>query len=213
MAFVLGVCTVIMLSVTAFAAEYRTVIADCLNVRSEPSTESSIIGSFWFGDTVEITEFTNATWVKVKFGDKKAYVARQFLGMNRGQSSRSGVRTSNSDVIEYAKKFLGTPYRYGGNGPDNFDCSGFAKYVYKNFGVNLSRTTYSQVKEGTHVDRSDLQAGDLVFFAPGGNVNHVGIYISDGKFIHAPHTGDVVKISSLNDGNYNKNYYTARRVR
>ena len=219
MAFVLSMCFVILLSFTAFAAEFRYVIADYLNVRSEPSTESDILGGLPQGDLVEVVEFTNPTWVKIKiYGGKHGYVARQYLGTRRIIASRSGstaVRsaTNNSDVIEYAKKFLGVPYAYGGNGPNSFDCSGFAKYVYSNFGVNLSRTTYSQVSEGTHVNRSDLQAGDLVFFAPGSSVSHVGIYISNGQFIHSPQTGDVVKISSMNDGYYNTNYYTARRVR
>ena len=87
------------------------------------------------------------------------------------------------------------------------------KYIFGQFGVQLSRTTYSQVNEGVYVPKDQLRMGDLVFFAPGGNINHVGIYISDGNFIHSTHTGDVVKISSINSGYYANHYYTARRVR
>ena len=217
MTFVFVIILSFSLSVTSFAADYRSVLADLLNVRATPSTDAEILGGLLYGDLVEVVEFTNATWVKIKiYGGNYGYVARQYLGTKRiQQGARSGTRdtNTNSDVIEYAKKFLGVPYSYGGNGPDSFDCSGFAKYVYSNFGVSLSRTTYSQVLDGTYVERSNLAAGDLVFFAPSGSVSHVGIYISDGQFIHAPQTGDVVKISSMNDGYYNKNYYTARRVR
>ncbi|WP_430748814.1 C40 family peptidase [Clostridium intestinale] len=100
---------------------------------------------------------------------------------------------SGQDIVNEAKKHLGKPYVYGATGPSSFDCSGFTKYVYGQLGINLSRTTYTQIKEGTSVARADLQAGDLVFT----NSGHVGIYVSDGQIIHAPRTGSVVKISPI----------------
>lgn len=111
--------------------------------------------------------------------------------------------------MAYANNFLGTPYVWGANGPTSFDCSGFVKYVYSNFGVDLERGTYDQVNQGVSVAREDLQPGDLVFFGSSSDPHHVGIYVGDNSYIHAPRTGDVVKISPLT----RSDYLTARRVR
>lgn len=125
---------------------------------------------------------------------------------SRGNSS-SGNYSSDA-LVQYALSFRGTPYKWGGTTPSGFDCSGFVKYVYGHFGITLSRTTYTQIKEGTSVSRSNLQPGDLVFFGYG-SPHHVGIYIGDNSYVHAPQTGDVVKISPLT----RKDYMGARRVR
>lgn len=113
----------------------------------------------------------------------------------------------DSSIVEYAENFLGVPYVLGGNTPSGFDCSGFTKYVFAHFGINLERRASEQACQGTPVSRGDLQPGDLVFF--GDPVYHVGIYIGGGSFIHAPVPGDVVKISSLRWMDYSM----ARRVR
>ena len=126
-------------------------------------------------------------------------------------ASRGAISKGN-EVVNYASKFLGKPYVYGATGPNAFDCSGLTQYVYNKFGIGLSRTTYTQVEEGTKVKRSDLKAGDLVFFNTEGSISHVGIYIGDGEFIHAPRTGKPVMVSSLSDGYYSEKYATARRI-
>lgn len=123
-----------------------------------------------------------------------------------------GVVSKGTEVANYAYKFLGKPYVYGAAGPNAFDCSGLTQYVYNKFGIGLSRTTYTQVGEGIKVKRSDLKAGDLVFFNTEGSISHVGIYIGDGEFIHAPRTGKPVMVSSLSDGYYSERYATARRI-
>jgi cell wall-associated NlpC family hydrolase len=123
-----------------------------------------------------------------------------------------GVISKGNEVVNYAYKFLGKPYVYGATGPNSFDCSGLTQYVYNRFGVNLSRTTYTQVNQGIKVDRSNLRAGDLVFFNTEGSISHVGIYIGNGEFIHAPRTGKPVMVSSLSDGYYSNKYATARRL-
>jgi cell wall-associated NlpC family hydrolase len=104
---------------------------------------------------------------------------------------------------------LGCKYSWGATGPKYFDCSGLTQYVYKHFGINIPRVSRDQARAGTYVEKSDLQPGDLVFFAySSGVVHHVGIYIGNGSFIHAPQTGDVVKITLLSS---RSDYYTARR--
>jgi cell wall-associated NlpC family hydrolase len=112
-------------------------------------------------------------------------------------------------VVGIAMQYLGHPYRWGGAAPGGFDCSGFAMYVYAQVGVSLPHNAAAQYGMGTPVARSDLQPGDLVFF---NGLGHMGIYIGGGQFIHAPHTGDVVKISSLSQSWYASTYVGARRI-
>jgi peptidoglycan DL-endopeptidase CwlO len=111
-------------------------------------------------------------------------------------------------VVGIAMRYLGVPYVWGGASPSGFDCSGFVMYVYAQVGVSLPHYTGAQWNVGVPVSRSDLQPGDLVFFD---GLGHVGIYIGGGQFIHAPHTGTVVQISSLS-GWYADTYVGARRI-
>lgn len=123
--------------------------------------------------------------------------------------SRGSSPISNDNVVAYASNFLGTPYLWGGTTPSGFDCSGFTQYVYKHFGISIGRTTYDQINDGVGVSREQLQPGDLVFFGKGGNPTHMGMYVGNGAMIHAPRTGDVVKISPVD----RRDYITARRVK
>jgi cell wall-associated NlpC family hydrolase len=112
-------------------------------------------------------------------------------------------------VIGIAMQYLGVPYRWGGADPSGFDCSGFIMYVYSQMGVSLPHHAASQYGIGVPVSRDQLQAGDLVFF---NGLGHAGIYVGGDAFIHAPHTGDVVKISSLSDSWYAATWVGARRI-
>ena len=113
-------------------------------------------------------------------------------------------------VVGIAMRYLGVPYRWGGASPSSgFDCSGFTMYVYAQVGVSLPHNAAMQYGLGTPVSRSQLAPGDLVFF---NGLGHMGMYIGGGQFIHAPHTGDVVKISSLSDSWYARTYVGARRL-
>ena len=111
-------------------------------------------------------------------------------------------------AVALARAELGVPYVWGGESPSGFDCSGLVQYVYGRLGVALPRVAADQYGAGRHVSRSDLRPGDLVFFD---GLGHVGIYIGGGRFIHAPHTGTVVQISSLT-GWYADMYVGATRV-
>ncbi|GAA0177381.1 NlpC/P60 family protein [Clostridium sediminicola] len=123
--------------------------------------------------------------------------------------SRGSSKISSSAVIAYASNFLGRPYRWGATGPSSFDCSGFTQYVFRHFGVKIPRVSRDQAKAGKYVPKSQLKPGDLVFFAKRGRaVHHVGIYVGNNSYIHAPRTGDVIKISRLSS---RSDYYTARR--
>jgi peptidoglycan DL-endopeptidase CwlO len=111
-------------------------------------------------------------------------------------------------AVALARAELGVPYVWGGESPSGFDCSGLVQYVYARLGVALPRVAADQYRAGRHVSRSQLRAGDLVFFD---HLGHVGIYMGAGRFIHAPHTGTVVQISSLS-GWYSETYVGATRV-
>ena len=112
-------------------------------------------------------------------------------------------------VVGVAMGELGKPYVWGTSGPSTFDCSGLVVYAYGQMGVSLPHSSYALWNAGVFVSQDQLEPGDLVFFD---GLGHVGIYIGGGQFIHAPHTGDVVKISSLNDGWYASSYVGARRI-
>ena len=110
------------------------------------------------------------------------------------------ARTPGDIAVEWARKMLGRPYEWGSSGPSTFDCSGLTSYVWRHAGVELSHYTGAQFGEGRRVERSNLRPGDLVFF--GGDLHHVGIYIGDGMMISAPHTGDHVRVQSIDRGDY-----------
>lgn len=118
-------------------------------------------------------------------------------------------------VLQRALALLGTPYRWGGASPDKgFDCSGLVSYVFRNaMGIELPRVSRDMAKSGEPIsDRTKLSAGDLVFFGRRGRVDHVGIYLGEGRFVHAPRTGKDVMVSSLDSGYWSRKYLQARRV-
>ena len=118
-------------------------------------------------------------------------------------------------AIEEASKYLGTDYKWGGSTPQTgFDCSGLMQWAYAQSGVQIPRVTYTQIEapNGTEIaDRADLAPGDLVFFSNAGDVHHVGMYLGGDKFLHAPRTGDVVKVSSLSEPYYAQQFAGGRR--
>jgi len=120
-------------------------------------------------------------------------------------SAPLGVR-----VARYAKRFLGTPYVWGGDSPSyGFDCSGLVRYVYSHFGFDLPHSTYADFDLGQAVTRAALKPGDLVFFH---GVGHMGLYIGHGRFIHAPHSGTDVQVAMIDDPGYQASFDGARRV-
>ncbi|MDD2585555.1 MAG: NlpC/P60 family protein [Syntrophomonadaceae bacterium] len=182
-------------------------------------TETTQVYCIQEGDTLfKIAHQLGTTVERLKYVNNMSsdiiYVGNSLIvPTGNANVSRAGLPTSGNRIIAKAEEYLGTPYRYGGQGPGGFDCSGFAKYIYKQFGYDLPRTAASQFQNGTTVAREDMVPGDLVFFSCGrGGIDHVGIYSGSNRFIHSssPRSGGVI-YSSLTEGYYAKCFVGAKR--
>lgn len=199
-------------SITQISAA-GVVTASRLNMRTGPSTDYSIMHVLWQGNTVKVIGQSSG-WYQIRLSDgRTGWVSGTYLSV----SNQEGTRQQRVDeVINYAKSFLGTPYVYGGNSPSDggFDCSGFTQYVFGRYGYTLNRISTDQALNGTYVSRAYLQPGDLIFYdlEGSGSITHVGIYLGDGKMIHSPKTGDVVKITDVSTSYWRDRYVTARRI-
>ena len=200
-----------------------------LNMRSGPGTENSIVTKLYEGSVAKIIGINNA-WFKVQYGGETGYISPDYVSVVPYKStvaasgpvavsSSSGTATTASgtrqQIIDYAAQFLGCKYVYGGNTPSGFDCSGYVKYVFKHFGVELTRTSASQYSTSVRIKKSELKIGDLVFFsqtAGSSKVGHVGIYVGGGQFIHAAAPGKGVRYDSLNSSYYSSHYIGSGRV-
>ena len=181
---------------------------DGLNVREEPNTDAEVVTQIASGEQLAIVEIMDDGWVKVDLDGEDVYVSADYVEVKSDLATAitmtelvygEGVSDVRVDLCQYAKQFLGNPYVWGGTSLTNgADCSGFVLSVFAKFGVSLPHYSGSQANCGTEISKSELQAGDLIFYAKGGVINHVAIYIGSGQVIHAssPKTG--IKISNYN---------------
>ena len=168
---------------------------------------------------------------KVRFGDYSTYAAARrdaetlkdqdligqfFIIIPEDYASSRIRKTGRGDIreelVKTTRRFLGVPYRWGGTSKDGFDCSGLTMVSYRLNGLKLPRVSRNQFKKGRYVSKSNLRKGDLVFFATEGGkrVTHVGMYVGDGNFIHAPRTGKTVRVASLANSFFKRTYVGAR---
>lgn len=205
------------------------VTTSVLNMRSGPGTENSIVTKLYEGNIAKIIGINNA-WFKVQYGGQTGYISPDYVEIVKYSgstaSSTSSVSTGSyastaaasgtrQQIVDYAATLLGCKYVYGGNSPSGFDCSGYVKYVFSHFGVNLSRTSASQYSNSVRISKSELNIGDLVFFSQtrgSSKVGHVGIYVGGGQFIHAASPGKGVRYDSLSDSYYSSHYIGCGRV-
>lgn len=185
-----------------------------LNMRAAAGTNYDTVASIPGGTVLELEGVDNG-WYKVTYSGKTGYVSSDYITIT---TEPDATETASSDlgaqIVAYAEEYLGTPYVLGGNGPNQFDCSGFTKYVYSHFGYTLNRTATDQLQNGVSVSKDELQPGDLVFFKyrTSKPVSHVGIYIGNGEFIHASTNRYVVQIDQMESGHYANVYVYARRI-
>jgi len=203
-----------------------TVNVGVANVRGGPSLNADVVAQLKSGNKVNIYSWYGE-WYKIKLEDGSfAWIFGELVTTRKSLASRDSVasrggsdgadRSSDlrQQIVNYAKKYLGVKYVWGGTSPRGFDCSGLVQYVYKQFGIKLNRVAADQAKQGTKVTKAQLRPGDLVFFNTdsGSGIDHVGIYIGNNQFLHAASGRGKVLIDPLNHSYYNGRLVTARRM-
>ena len=208
--------------------DHARVAAD-LNLRYDPSMSGGVAAVAPSGTVVEITGGLSNGFYAVDWDGLSGYMHGDYLSLTdkaltkRGGSGEdpgdggggSNPTPTGNAIVDYAMQYLGYPYVWATHGPSSFDCSGFTYWVVLNtLGINISPGTSAQINYGTPVSRSSLQPGDLVFFQNTytWGLSHVGIYIGNGKFIHAENESTGVVISDLSSQYYSSRWYGARRV-
>lgn len=187
---------------------------DNLKVREQPNMEGEVITMVPDGEELDVVA-VEEEWVKILIDDEENYVSKEYVKIEEKLGTAinmtellygQGVSDIRVDLSQYAKQFVGNPYVWGGTSlTKGADCSGFTLSVFKNFGITLPRTSSSQAGAGARIKMAEALPGDLIFYAKGGRINHVAIYIGSGQVVHAssPKTG--IKISKYN-------YRTPERV-
>lgn len=181
-----------------------------VNIRGGAGTWADVVTKLNDGDKVSVVG-RSFDWINIQTADSTiGWVRKDFISIGASRGDETGRQ-----IVSFARKFLGVRYVYGGSTPNGFDCSGFVKHVYSGFGVNLERVAADQANQGVRISKAELRMGDLVFFDTDGGsnyINHVGIYIGNGNFIHASSGGAKgVTISDLG-GFYANSYMAARRI-
>jgi uncharacterized protein YgiM (DUF1202 family) len=187
------------------ATTYATVTTEALRVRREASTESDILSLVNKDEDLAVVE-EGDEWVRVEVDDEEGYVFKEYVTiaeklltaktikeLNYGQ----GVSDVRVDLVQYALQFVGNRYVWGGESLTNgVDCSGFTMKIYEKYGIYLPHSSKAQPSYGTKIKASEAQPGDLFFYGSGSTISHVGIYIGDGKIVHASNKRDGIKISN-----------------
>jgi len=177
-----------------------------LKVREQPSTDCPVITLVAQDERLEVVEQAPDGWAKIMLDDEEAYVSTDYCVIQQELETAvtmkelrygNGISNTRIDLCQYAQKFIGNPYVWGGTSlTKGADCSGFVQSVFKQFGVSLPRSSRQQVNVGTKISLADALPGDLIFYARGGTINHVALYIGNGQVVHAssPKTG--IRISN-----------------
>jgi N-acetylmuramoyl-L-alanine amidase len=205
------------------------VTGSTVNVRSGPGTDYEVLTTVQESEKITVAS-RSGEWYKITTsGGITGWMLSEYVTLGGTSTSRGAADATReitpavkealdtrTRLVAYAKKYLGTKYVYGGSTPeDGFDCSGFVQYVFKNYGVTLHRVAADQATQGTKISKSELKPGDLMFFDTNGGknyINHVGIFIGNGKFIHAANKKSDLVITDISNDFYVKSYMTSRRI-
>ncbi len=200
-------------TVTDMSSE-GTVAGNTVNMREHPTTTSGVVALLQKGTVVKITGHVNNEWYRVEYNNSKGFMSTDFVleGVAESTPPPEAGQSEGEKIVEYAMQFIGVPYVYGGKSPiTGFDCSGLTQYVYEAFGYNIPRVTQHQA--GVKVTKAELKPADLVFFnTQGTGISHVGMYVGDGQFIHAPTPGKTVCLTRLDSSFYVNKFVTAVRI-
>lgn len=190
-----------------------------INIREEMSTDSDVVGKIKKNAICEVVSIEDG-WYEIESGEIKGYISSEYLLTGTDANARAeellaegaeletaitlieyrygkGVKDIQIEICEYARQFVGNPYKWGGVSlTKGADCSGFTLSVYKNYGVSLPHSSKAQANCGTRIDVSEVQPGDLVFYG-GKNIHHVAMYIGNGQVVHAQSTDTGIVVSSM----------------
>jgi cell wall-associated NlpC family hydrolase len=182
-----------------------TVTTTTLYVREEPNTDCSIITSMPMGEELEVVELLDG-WVKINVDSDEGYVSADYVEVSTELAKAmtmtevrygQGVSDVRVALVQYATQFVGNPYVWGGTSlTKGADCSGFVLSVFANYGISLPHSSSAQANCGTRISASEAQPGDLFFYGNGSRINHVAIYIGNGRVVHASSPKSGIKISS-----------------
>lgn len=194
------------------------VTTDSLKIREQPNTDCEVITQVPKGEELEVVDTDTQGWVKVSLDDDNVYVASEFVSIENKLSTAvtmsellygEGVSDVRVDLSQYAKQFVGNRYVWGGTSlTKGADCSGFTLSVFKKYGISLPHSSVAQAGYGVKVSPSQAQPGDLFFYAKGGRINHVAIYIGSGQVVHASNPKTGIRVSSA----YYRTPYTVRSI-
>jgi hypothetical protein len=190
-----------------------------INIREEMSTESKIVGKIRKNGICEVVSIEDG-WYEIESAEIKGYISNEYLltGPEANEKAEAlmaegkeletaltlmeyrygkGVTDIQMEICEYARQFVGNPYKWGGTSlTKGADCSGFTMSVFKNYGVSLPHSSRAQANCGTRIDLSEIQPGDLVFYG-GKNIHHVAMYIGNGQIVHAQSANTGIVVSSM----------------
>lgn len=194
---------------------YGIVDAESLNVREYSDPDSAVIATLSKYTYVRVN-WIEPEWVCVAYNNdgRMGYVSAEYIKVFEGEMPDFSSSAGQA-AVDLAATFLGVPYVWGGTSPAGFDCSGLMQYVYAQLGYKINRVAEDQMKNGIAVSREQLMPGDLVGFysSPGSSyISHIGMYVGNGMMIHAPHTGDVVKYTSIDGSYYSSRFAGGRRI-
>lgn len=177
-----------------------------LRVREHPNTDSEILTTMAEGERLEVVGDEVNGWIQVMVDDQVGYISAEYAEIKEELSTAmtmtelmygDGVSDVRVDLCQFAKKFIGNPYVWGGTSlTKGADCSGFVMSVFKQYGISLPHSSRAQAQMGTKISLSEAKPGDLVFYSGGGRINHVAIYIGGGQVVHASNPRTGIRISS-----------------
>jgi uncharacterized protein YgiM (DUF1202 family) len=188
-------------------------VTSYLRIRREPSLSSKIVGKLYNGSRVQILETTTVAgmvWGKIDNG----WISMDYVIIDQSNDEKPYDEELSKKIVEIAQSCLGVKYVWGGTTMKGFDCSGLTYYVVRQAGFNMPRSMSKQYNSGIPVNKDELKPGDIVFFQNTykNGMSHMGIYVGDGQFIHAPSTGKTVSYANLNGSYWIEHYYGAVRI-
>ena len=195
---------------TGFESDMVATVASNVSIYADEDETSEVVAMAEKGESYDVVGKSDDNWIKVAAGEMEGYMKVQSnVMLSKAEEAAAAADafvaeqsnlSTREQLVNYALQFVGGRYKYGGSDPHTgVDCSGFTKYVMQHgAGVSLSRSSSSQSKQGTAINASQMQPGDLIFYGSGKGINHVAMYIGNGKVVHASTEKTGIKTSPWN---------------